>query len=138
MFNLYKYIIIIFLCYSFSAEGEFGVVPMASVTWDNNIGFNYGVGLALGKWGEGLFSGIYTSYSFSKKGNNLSFGPYAGAGIATFRVGVNRLKLKENGLDKVYWGIETSPTMIIGHLRFGILDNNNKPKLSYAVGLGLF
>ena len=50
--------------------GELGAVPMVNVTWDNNIGFNYGIGLALGKWGQGLFNGIYTSYSFSKKGNN--------------------------------------------------------------------
>ena len=138
MFNYNKYIIIIILSFSLSKIGEFGVVPTISATWDNNIGFNYGVGLALGKWGDGVFTGIYTSYSFSKKGNNFSFGPYAGAGIATFRVGVNRLRLKENGLDKIYWGIETSPSMIIGHLRFGILNDNNKPKLSYAFGLGLF
>ena len=136
MYKIYKYIIIIILSYSLSAEGEFGVVPMASITWDNNIGFNYGVGLALGKWGQGLFNGIYTSYSFSKKGNNLSFGPYVGVGIVTFRFGLNRLK--ENSSNKVYWGIETSPTIIMGHLRFGILKVNEKPKLSYAYGLGLF
>jgi len=136
MFKTYKYIIIIFFLFCFSAQGEFGVVPMASVTWDNNIGFNYGVGLALGKWGEGVFSGIYTSYSFSKKGNNLSFGPYAGAGIVTFRAGINRLKEKETG--KTYWGIETSPTIIMGHIRAGVLKDNKKLKLSYALGLGLF
>ena len=133
---MYKYIIIMILSFSLSAEGEFGVVPIITATWDNNIGFNYGVGLALGKWGEGVFSGIYTSYSFSKKGNNLSFGPYAGAGIVTFRAGINRLKEKETG--KTYWGVETSPTIIMGHIRAGVLKDNKKLKLSYALGLGLF
>lgn len=133
-----RYLLIILSLFSFilSENGDFGVVPMVSATWDNNIGFNYGVGLALGKWGEGVFSGLYTSYSYSKKGNNLSFGPYAGLGLATFRIGVNRLKLKEN--DQEYWGIETSPSMFMGHLRLGILKDNDKPKLSYALGLGIF
>ena len=133
---MYKYFIIIIFSYCFSVQSDLGAVPMISVTWDNNIGFNYGVGLALGKWGQGLFNGIYTSYSFSKKGNNLSFGPYAGVGIVTFRSGINRLREKETG--KTYWGIETSPSFIIGHIRIGILNDNKKPKLSYALGLGLF
>ena len=136
MFNYNKYIIIILLSFCLSESGDFGVVPTISGTWDNNIGFNYGIGLALGKWGDGVFTGIYTSYSFSKKGNNISFGPYAGGFLATFRIGINRLKLKEN--DQEYWGIETSPSMFIGHLRLGILKDDNKPKLSYALGLGLF
>ena len=124
------------LSFSLSAEGEFGVVPIITATWDNNIGFNYGVGLVLGIWGQGVLSGAYTSYSFSKKGNNLSLGPYAGAGIASFRFGVNRFKdISEN---KIYWGIESSSTMILGHLRFGILKDYEKAKLSYAFGLGLF
>jgi len=133
---MYKYFIIIIFSYCFSAQGELGAVPMISVTWDNNIGFNYGIGLALGKWGQGLFNGIYSSYSFSKKGNNLSFGPYTGVGIVTLRAGINRLKEKKTG--KTYWGIETSPSFIIGHIRIGILKDNKKPKLSYALGLGLF
>ena len=133
---MYKYIIIIIFSLCLSERGEIGFAPAINVTWDNNIGFNYGVGLALGKWGEGTLNGAYVSYSFSKKGNNLSFGPYAGAGIATFRAGINRLKEKETG--KTYWGIETSPSIIIGHIRVGILNDNKKPKLSYALGLGLF
>ena len=136
MANFYKYIIIILLSFCLSESGGFGVLPTISVTWDNNIGLNSGIGLALGKWGEGAFIGIYTSYSFSKKGNNISFGHYAGVGIATFRLGVTRLQLQGN--DKKYWGIETSPSMFIGHLRLGILKNDDKPKLSYALGLGLF
>ena len=57
---MYKYFIIIIFSYCFSTQGELGAVPMINVTWDNNIGFNYGIGLALGKWGQGLFNGIYT------------------------------------------------------------------------------
>ena len=133
---MYKYIIIIIFSLCLSESGDFGVFPTINATWDNNIGFNYGIGLALGKWGKGLFNGIYTSYSFSKKGNNLSFGPYTGVGIVTLRAGINRLKEKETG--KTYWGIETSPSFIIGHIRIGILKDNKKPKLSYALGLGLF
>ena len=137
MLNIYKKILIItLLSLAISENGEFGIVPTLSATWDNNIGFNFGLGVAVGKWGEGVFTGLYSSYSFSKKGNNLSFGPYAGAGIATFRVGVNRLKLK--GQDDIYWGIETTPSIIIGHLRLGILKNKNIYKPSYALGLGLF
>jgi hypothetical protein len=49
----------------------------------------------------------------------------------------NKLKLKEN--DQEYWGgIETSPSIFMGHLRFGILKDNDRPKLSYALGLGIF
>ena len=136
MFNYNKYIIIILLSFCLSESGDFGIVPTISATWDNNIGFNYGIGVALGQWGEGVFTGIYTSYSFSKKGNNISFGPYAGVGIATFRFGVSRLKLKEHNQE--YWGIETSPMMFGGHFRLGILKDDNKPKLSYALGLGIF
>ena len=132
---MYKYIIIIILSLSLSKEGDFGILPTISFSWDNNIGFNYGAGLALGKWGQGTFSGIYTSYSFSEKGNNLSFGPYSSAFIASFRLAVTRLKLKENNQE--YWGIQTSSSMFIGYLRLGILKNNNKPKLSYALGLGI-
>ena len=134
-----RYLLIIFTLFSFvlSESGDFGVVPMVSATWDKNIGFNYGAGLALGKWGEGIFTGIYTYYSYSKKGNNFSFGPYSGVGLAAFRFGITRLKLK-NDVDKVYWGVETSPTIIMGHLRFAILEDNKKPKFSYALGLGIF
>ena len=85
---------------------------------------------------EGIFTGVYSSYAFSKKGNNFSFGSYSGLGIATFRFGVNRLKLKGEGT--AYWGIETSPSMIIGHARFGIAKKHDIYKLCYAVGLGIF
>lgn len=131
---MYKYIIIIIFSLCLSESGDFGVFPTINATWDNNIGFNYGIGLALGQWGDGIFTGVYTSYSFSKKGNNISFGPYTSAFIATFRLGINRLKLKEN--NQYYWGIEACSSMFIGYLKFGILKNDNKPKLSYALGLG--
>tara|TARA_Y100001970_G_scaffold275262_1_gene376271 strand:+ start:3740 stop:4144 length:405 start_codon:yes stop_codon:yes gene_type:complete len=134
---MYKKIIIISLfSFLFSESGEWGVVPMFSATWDNNLGFNYGIGMAIGKWGKGIFTGVYSSYAFSKKGNNFSFGPYSGLGIATFRFGVNRLKLKDE--ETAYWGIETSPSMIVGHARFGIAKKHDIYKLCYATGLGIF
>ena len=43
MLNIYKKILIItLLSLAISENGEFGIVPTLSATWDNNIGFNFG------------------------------------------------------------------------------------------------
>ena len=119
-------------------KGDFGVAPMINVTWDYNLGFTYSAGIAVGKWGEGTLSGLYSSLSYSKKGYNVSFGPYSGVGLATFRLGFNYMNIYEN--NDTYWGIETSPTIMIGHLRAGIMRNRKtkNTKLNLATGIGLF
>ena len=129
---------LIFFSFLSAKRGDFGVVPMINVTWDLNLGFAYGAGIALGTWGDGTLTGLYSSLSYSQKGYNISFGPYSGVGLATFRLGFNYMNIYEN--NDTYWGIETSPTIMIGHLRAGVMKNRNtkSTKLNLATGIGLF
>jgi len=105
----------------YAKKGDVGVVPMFSITWDKNIGFNYGGGIAIGLWETGVFEGGYGSLTYSKKGYNLSFGHYIGLGVATSRVGINRMVIKKDNANEIYWGIESSPSFLIGHLRGGVM-----------------
>ena len=142
--NRYKTILIILLLIIFpptllkSKSGDLGIIPMLSVTWDTNIGFNYSGGIALGVWGKGIFNGAYGALAYSKQGHNLSFGTYTGVGIATLRIGVNYMNIYK--YNDTYWGLETSPSMILGHLRMGIMRNRNNSelKINFAPGIGLF
>ena len=141
--NRYKTILIILLLIIFpptllkSKSGDLGIIPMLSITWDTNIGFNYSGGIALGVWGKGIFNGAYGALAYSKQGHNLSFGTYTGVGIATLRIGVNYMNIYK--YNDTYWGLETSPSMILGHLRMGIMRNTNSElKINFAPGIGLF
>ena len=142
--NRYKTILIILLLIIFpptllkSKSGDLGIIPMLSITWDTNIGFNYSGGIALGVWGKGIFNGAYGALAYSKQGHNLSFGTYTGVGIATLRIGVNCMNIYK--YNDTYWGLETSPSMILGHLRMGIMRNRNNSelKINFAPGIGLF
>ena len=141
--NRYKTILIALLLIIFlptllkSKSGDLGVIPMLSVTWDTNIGFNYSGGIALGIWGKGIFNGAYGSLAYSKQGHNLSFGSYTGVGMVTLRIGVNRMNIYKN--NDTYWGLETSPSMILGHLRMGNMSSKNSNlKINFAPGIGLF
>ena len=56
------------------------------------------------------------SYSRENKGQNLSFGLFSGVGLASFRIGFNRMTIIEGGASKVLWGIEGCPTFFVVHI----------------------
>ena len=76
--------------------------------------------------------GGYAIYSYSKKGqefkknlfsqtksgSNLSFGLYAGVGIASFRVGVNRMLFKEESGNSLWGKAKRKRSVFQAHLSF--------------------
>ena len=128
---------------AYPGEGDIEIGPIIKYSYDFNLGTTIGLGLIAVRMGEGIGQGLYTVYSYSKnkRGNNLSIGLYAGMGLASFRVGLNRMVIKEKKQDKVYWGLETTPTFLLVHGQGGIMFENakwKKRKLNLSGGVGLF
>ena len=125
------------------------VFPLLRASYDFNLGYTI-------SWGGGILNcpgectvGGYAMYSYSKKrqefkktlfsqtksGSNLSFGLYGGVGIASFRVGVNRMLFKEESGSSL-WGIEASGQMFIINWVIGSMYNNELKKIKPNLGFG--
>ena len=131
------------LCGDGGGWGDVEIGPMIKFSYDLNLGTTVGLGLAVIKFGEGIGQGPYFIYSYSKKkkGKNLSLGYLAGVGLASFKVGFNRMTINSESGSKVYWGIYTSPTFLIVHTQGGIMFEDTKwekRKLNLSAGLGIF
>ena len=133
------------ISYQATAQDKWAVVPMIHLTYDLNLKFSAGGGAAVGKRNPNAFNGAYAAYTYSlsKRGNNISVGAYTGVGWATGRIGINRMFIKSDQANKVYWGIEVSPTIVFFHLRGGLMfetgtKESNRFKPNLGVGLGLF
>ena len=137
------------------------VYPLVRFSYDFNLGFTTSIGA--GVWSEDYNGGPYFLYSFSNgfgsgDGKNFSAGLYGGVGIASFRVGVNKMIINDtidrgNGylmnntlVDKFtinqpasYWGLEAS-SMFLGVTSSGgfLFDGNSIPKFNGSIGLGIF
>ena len=51
--------------------------------------------------------------------------------------------IKKDNANEIYWGIESSPSIIIGHLRGGVMfggipSEKKSPLLNFAFGFGIF
>ena len=124
-------------------DGNVEIGPMIKFSYDLNLGTTVGLGLAVIKFGEGIGQGPYFIYSYSKKkkGKNLSLGYLSGVGLASFKVGLNRMTINSESGSKVYWGVYTSPTFLIVHIQGGIMFEDakwEKRKLNLSAGLGMF
>ena len=125
--------------------GDIAITPMIKFSYDLNLGTTVGLGLAVIQMGEGIGQGPYFIYSYSKKmkGKNLSLGYLAGLGLASFKVGLNRMTINSESGSKVYWGIYTSPNFLLVHIQGGMMFEDadvkwEKRKLNLSGGLGFF
>ena len=147
----FKILIFIFLLLPIGRLSASGILvaPLLRASYDFNLGYTI-------SWGVGLINcpgectgGGYAMYSYSKKrqefkknlfsqtksGSNLSFGLYNGIGIASFRVGVNRMLFKEESGSSL-WGIEASGQMFILNWVIGAMYNNESKKIKPNIGFG--
>ena len=138
-------IVLALLFFSRISVSNIEAIPLIKFSYDKNLGLTYGFGVSVVNFKGGIGQGIYTliSYSKEKKGRNISFGFYSGVGLASFRIGINRMTIVEQNISKVLWGIETSPTFLFFHLNAGIMTddkifNQSKYRLNLAGGAGLF
>ena len=126
------------------------VAPLLRTSYDFNLGYTVSWGVGIMNCPGECVGGGYAMYSYSKKGqefkknlfsqpksgSNLSFGLYAGVGIASFRVGVNRMLFKEESGSSL-WGIEASGQMFILNGVIGTMYNNESKKINPNLGFGL-
>ena len=135
-----------------SADGII-LAPLLRSSYDFNLGYTISWGVGIMNCPGECTGGGYGMYSYSKKrqkfkknlfsetisGSNLSFGLYAGVGIASFRVGVNRMLFKEESGSSL-WGIEASGQMFILNGVIGGMYNNESKEIkpNLAFGLGIF
>ena len=138
-------IVLVLLFSSFILCSNIEPVPLIKFSYDSNLGLTYGFGVSIVNFTGGIGQGIYSLISYSKenKGNNMSFGFYSGVGMASFRVGVNRMVINRGDTSRILWGIEGSPTAVFLHLNAGVMvdcekQNNSKYHLNLAGGVGLF
>ena len=147
----FKILIFIFLLLPIGRLSADGIIvaPLLRASYDFNLGYTI-------SWGGGILNcpgectvGGYAMYSYSKKrqefkktlfsqtksGSNLSFGLYNGMGIASFRVGVNRMLFKEESGSSL-WGIEASGQMFIINWVIGAMYNNELKKIKPNLGFG--
>ena len=98
-----KIILVILISFSsFSVLKADFLAPLIRVSYDFNLGYTTSIGISWNNTTSGdIGAGAYFLYSFSHKkgrenveGKNFSTGLYAGLGIASFRVGVNRMLIK--------------------------------------------
>ena len=162
--------IILIILISFSSvsvlKADF-LAPLIRVSYDFNLGYTTSIGICWANTeGGDIAPGAYFLYSFSHKkaskyvhGNNFSADLFGGVGIASFRVGINRMIIKHvnNSSSKgdihnfskfsdkfliqkpgSYWGLETSSQMIIGNGCIGIISTQEGYKLNSSLGLGIF
>ena len=147
----FKILIFIFLLLPIGRLSADGIIvaPLLRASYDFNLGYTI-------SWGVGIINcpgectgGGYAMYSYSKKGqefkktlfsqtksgSNLSFGLYNGVGIASSRVGVNRMLFKEESGSSL-WGIEASGQMFIFNWVIGAMYNNESKKIKPNLGFG--
>ena len=131
-----------------SADGIL-VAPLLRASYDFNLGYTISWGVGIMNCPGECTGGGYAMYSYSKKGqefnknlfsqtksgSNLSFGLYAGVGIASFRVGANRMLFKEESGSSL-WGIEASGQMFILNGVIGAMYNNESKKIKPNIGFG--
>jgi len=160
-FSIKRYLFILSLVFllptaRLSADGIL-FAPLVRASYDFNLGYTMSWGFGIQNCKGECSPGGYLMYSHSKKiqksglisqlsqqlhqpreGSNLSFGLYAGMGIASFRFGVNRMLFKEK--PEKLWGVEASGQMILVNFVAGAMYNselkNIKPRL--GLGLGIF
>ena len=154
-----------------SSELDYFLYPLIRVSYDFNLGFTTSVGGGVMFTKGEPIGGPYFLYSFPNEfgspnlrgreyvdGKILSMGLYAGVGIASFRVGVNKMIIndtidREDGylrgktfFDKFiinqpgsYWGLEAS-SMFLGITSSGgfLFDGDETPKFNGSIGLGIF
>ena len=171
-----KIILIILICFSSTSvlKADF-LAPLIRVSYDFNLGYTTSIGLSWNKIEGGeIGAGAYILYSFSNKGiikrgllnniihrRNFSAGVYGGLGIASFRIGINRMIINDiidknddylvnnTSFDRLhsrlfiqesgsYWGIEASPQMFLFNGCAGIVFTPKQPKLNLSIGLGIF
>ena len=125
------------------------VFPLLRASYDFNLGYTISWGVGIVNCPGECTAGGYAMYSYSKKrqefkknlfsqtksGSNLSFGLYSGVGIASFRVGVNRMLFKEESGSSL-WGIEASGQMFIINWVIGAMYNNELKKIKPNLGFG--
>ena len=125
---------------------------MFRASYDFNLGYTLSFGLGIAYVEGGAGKGPYIMYSYSKKGqkfnninlfqkylqpksgSNLSFGLFAGLGIGSFRVGVNRMLFKEES--ERLWGVEGSGQMVFFNWVAGAMYNNESKKIKPNIGFG--
>jgi len=126
------------------------VAPLLRTSYDLNLGYTISWGMGIMNCPGECTSGGYAMYSYSKKGqefkknlfsqtksgSNLSFGLYAGVGIASFRVGANRMLFKKKPKSSL-WGIEASGQMFLLNGVIGTMYNNESKKIKSNISLGL-
>ena len=135
-----------------SADGII-VAPLARASYDFNLGYTISLGLGIQNCQGECSPGGYMMYSYSKEtqkesmmsnlfqqvnnpkmGSNLSFGLYAGIGIASFRIGANRMLFKES--TEKMWGVEASTQMFLFNGVLGLMYNNESNSIQPNLGLG--
>ncbi len=143
--NKFSSILLVLLLSSHIFASNVEVGPLIKFSYDTNLGFTYGYGLAVIDFQEGVGVGPYAlvSKSKKKKGQNISFGLFSGVGFASLRIGFNRMTIIEEGSSKVFWGIEGSPTFIVLHFNVGVMtdgkiSNKSRYRLNLSGGAGLF
>jgi len=163
-----KIIFVILICFSSTSvlKADF-LAPLIRVSYDFNLGYTTSIGVCWANTEGGeIAPGAYFLYSFSHKkqskhikGKNFSAGLFGGLGIASFRVGVNKMIIKHvsnpslrggiHNFNKFsdnffiqksgsYWGLEASSQMIIGNGCIGIIPTQEGCKFNGSIGLGIF
>ena len=131
-------------------SNEILVAPLFRTSYDLNLGYTISWGVGIMNCPGECTGGGYAMYSYSKKkqefkknlfsktqsGSNISIGLYAGLGIASFRVGANRMLFK-NKLKSSLWGVEASGQMFLLNGVVGTMYNNESKKLKSNISLGL-
>ena len=164
-------LLIFFSNVSLINAADYFAFPLIRVSYDFNLGYttSIGGGIMFQKGGESS-GGPYFLYSFSHKsgrdyiyGKTFSAGLYGGVGIASFRVGINKMiikhvvtqedRYKRGGIHNLtnfsdrflihnpgsYWGLEAS-SMFFGVTSSGgfLFDGDETPKFNGSIGLGIF
>ena len=153
-----------------SSELDYFLYPLIRVSYDFNLGFTTSIGGGVMFTKGEPIGGPYFLYSFSHKsgrnyidGKTFSAGLYGGVGIASFRVGINKMiikhvvtqedRYKRGGIHNLtnfsdrflihnpgsYWGLEAS-SMFFGVTSSGgfLFDGDETPKFNGSIGLGIF
>jgi len=158
--SIKRYLFILSLVFLLTTEkllaGGIWPAPLIRASYDFNLGYTVSYGVAIMDCrGECGISG-YIMYSHSRKiqksglvsdfskklnkpktGSNLSFGLYGGIGVASFRIGVNRMFFKEK--TNKLWGVEASTQMFLLNGVVGMMydseSKNIKPNLRFGYGI---
>ena len=123
------------------------IIPLFRFSYDYNLGFTYGLGACISNSMKdgGIYEGIYSMYTWSKKnaGTNISIGFQSGiGGMASGAYSINRMINSQN---QTFWGLEYNPHVFIFDGKIGIMNKDFKHpfdiknyKINTSIGLGLF